>query len=205
MKLLYGTWNEGKLLAMKRALISLPVEIIGLKDLDCKVSMAEESGTTPLENARLKAKTYYDVFRMPVFSCDTGLYLEGLQPEYQPGIYVRRPLGYPMTDQEMMEYYSGLAKKFGPIRARYRNAVCFYRDEEHIYESEEENLSGEVFLLAAEPHPDYQPGFPLDRYSVQISSGKYYYDLPGEAQDKVALKNGFLEFFEKIFNSQKIE
>lgn len=198
MKLLYGTWNEGKLLAMKRGLASLPVELIGLKDLKVDIPQVEETGTTPLENARIKANAYYDAFQVPVFSCDTALYLEGLSSGYQPGVYARRPLGYEMTDREMMEYYSGLAREFGPIRARYRNAVCFYQDGEHIYESEDENLSGETFLLVAEPHPGYQPGFPLDRYSVQISSGRYYYDLPGEAQDEVAAEDGFLEFFSKL-------
>ena len=100
-----------------------------------------------------------------------------------------------MTDTQMTEYYSGLARKFGDLRAQYRNAVCFCKNEQELYESEDIKLSGEPFLLTSTPHPQSQPGFPLDRISIQLSSGKYYYDLQGNAQDEVALDEGFREFF----------
>lgn len=195
MELLYGTTNEGKILVMRRALEPMGITVKGLRDMGVDIPCVTETGNSPLENARLKAKTYYQVFQMPVFSCDTGLYLEGLPEELQPGIYVRRPLGYEMTDTQMTEYYSGLARKFGDLRAQYRNAVCFCKNEQELYESEDIKLSGEPFLLTSTPHPQSQPGFPLDRISIQLSSGKYYYDLQGNAQDEVALDEGFREFF----------
>ena len=49
-----------------------------------------ENGKTPLENAEIKAKAYYEAFQMPVFSCDSGLYFDELQEEEQPGLHVRR-------------------------------------------------------------------------------------------------------------------
>lgn len=203
MKLLYATSNEGKLLAMRRCLEPLNIELIGLRDLDCAIPKAEENGNTPLENARIKAKAYFEAFaeqKLPVFSCDSGLYFENVPEEYQPGIYVRRPSGYELTDEEMTEYYSGLAKRFGALKAQYRNAVCFYKNAHEIYESEAPELSGEPFLIVEKPHPKSQSGFPLDRLSVEISSGKYYYDLQGNAQDKLVsdVDRGFLQFFKKI-------
>ena len=132
---------------------------------------------------------------MAVISCDTGLTREGLPENLQPGAYVRRPLGYELTDAQMTAYYSGLARKFRNLRAQYRNAVCFYKNEQEIYESEDFKLSGEPFLLTSRPHPQSQAGFPLDRISIQLSSGKYYYDLKEDAQDEVALDEGFQEFF----------
>lgn len=198
MKLLYGTTNEGKLLSMSRALEALDIELMGVEELKCEIPFVEETGTTPLENARLKAKAYYKAFQMPVFSCDSGLYFETVPSQFQPGVHARRPLGYTMTDQQMMEYYSGLARRFNGPKACYRNAVCFYMDENHVYESEEQELSGEPFILATKPHERYQRGFPLDRFSIQISSGKYYYELPNDAQDVLAADQGFLKFFQKI-------
>lgn len=195
MELLYGTTNEGKLLVMARALEPLGITIKGLRELGAEIPHVAETGSSPLENARLKAKTYYQAFGMPVFSCDTGLYLEGLPEKLQPGVYVRRPLGYEMTDAQMTAYYSELAHKFGDLRAQYRNAVCFCKNGQEIYESEDIKLSGEPFLLTSKPHPQSQPGFPLDRISIQLSSGKYYYDLKENAQDEVALDEGFREFF----------
>ena len=42
-------------------------------------------------------------------------------------------------------------------------------------------------------------GFPLDSLSIDIRTGKYYYDLAAEELDVVAVEDGFLEFFRKIF------
>ena len=39
----------------------------------------------PLENARQKALAYYRICGQPVFSQDSGLYIEGLPKERQPG------------------------------------------------------------------------------------------------------------------------
>lgn len=195
MELLYGTTNEGKILAMRHALEPMGITVKGPRQMEADLPSVAEIGRSPLENARLKAQAYYQAFQVPVFSCDTGLYLEGLPEELQPGIYVRRPLGYEMTDAQMTEYYSGLARKFGDLRAQYRNAVCFCKNEQELYESEDFKLSGEPFLLTSTPHPQSQSGFPLDRISIQLSSGKYYYDLQGNAQDEVALDEGFREFF----------
>ena len=43
------------------------------------------NGRTPLENARQKAEFYYSIFKMPVFSCDSGMYIEGLPEEEARG------------------------------------------------------------------------------------------------------------------------
>lgn len=199
MELLYGTANQGKLLVMRRALSPLGIRVKGLMDRKEKIPTVPETGHSLLENARLKAKAYFEVYKAPVFSCDTGLYFENVPQEYQPGIYVRRVKGYEMTDEEMTEYYAGLAQKFGDLRAQYRNAVCYCKSEKEVYESDAVQLWGKPFLLTSLPHKRSQPGFPIDRLSVQISSGTYYYDLPEYAQDEVALDEGFRHFFKHIF------
>ena len=86
MKLLYGTGNPAKLESMRRRLADLDLEILGLGDMDRKAPKVPEDGNSPLENARQKALAYYDFFGIPVFSCDSGLYFEGLPQELQPGV-----------------------------------------------------------------------------------------------------------------------
>lgn len=81
MKILYGTTNQAKLEYMKRATDSLGLEIISLKDLGLPLPKIDESGNNPLENARIKAKAYFEAFSMPVFSCDSGLYFDNLEEE----------------------------------------------------------------------------------------------------------------------------
>ena len=201
MKLLYGTGNHAKLEAMQRRLAGLDLEIIGLEDMDKKAPQVAENGSTPLENARLKAYAYYDAFRLPVFSCDSGLYFEGVPDDIQPGVHVRTVNGKYLTDDEMLQYYGDLAKKYGNLKARYRNAICLVLDKEHIYETMDDSLADGPFLLTPIPHSTVMhKGFPLDSLSVDIKTGKYFYDLEETDRDEVAVKEGFLEFFRSVLN-----
>ena len=114
----------------------------------------------------------------------------------QPGIHVRGRGRRRLTDQDLIDYYTGLVKRNGTILARYKNGICMIMDRYHIYESMEEDLWGDPFLLTDKPHAKMIPGFPLDSISIHISSGKYYYDLEGDSQDAVAAEKGFRKFFE---------
>lgn len=196
MKILYGTGNPAKLEAMRRRLEGLNIEIIGLKDIDMEIPEIEEDGTTPLENARKKAIGYYQAFQIPVFSCDSGLYIENIPEEEQPGVHVRTIQGKYLTDEEMLEHYTKLAEKYGDLKARYRNAICLVMDEKHIYEAMEESMASEPFFITSKPHSSIRKeGFPLDSISIDIKTGKYFYDLEGNELDQVAVEDGFLEFF----------
>ncbi|MDD3336104.1 MAG: non-canonical purine NTP pyrophosphatase [Eubacteriales bacterium] len=73
MKILYGTGNPAKLNVMKKKLAPLNIEVIGLEHMEAPPPRVAEDGVTPLENAVQKATAYYQAFRMPVFSCDSGL------------------------------------------------------------------------------------------------------------------------------------
>lgn len=199
MKLLYGTGNPAKLEAMQRKLSGLGFELAGLADMEGEIPEVEEDGLTPLENAGKKARAYYEAFRMPVFSCDSGLYFEGVPEKDQPGVHVRTVNGRYLTDEEMLAHYAGLAKKYGNLKARYRNAVCLVLDEEHIYESMDESLASEYFLLTAVPYSEIRhKGFPLDSLSVDITTGKYFYEMSDERTDQLAVEDGFLQFFGRL-------
>ena len=204
MKLLYGTGNLAKLSAMRNRLEQLDIELIGLNDLRVEgknVPEVKEDGNTPLENARLKAMVYYEAFQIPVFSCDSGLYFDNVPDEVQPGVHVRNVNGKCLSDDEMIDYYSGLVKAYGNLVARYRNAICFVMDNTHIYETMEPSMESEKFILTDKPHSTIrQEGFPLDSISLDIKTNKYYYDLPEDKLEQLAVEDGFLEFFKNILN-----
>ena len=198
MQLLYATGNPAKYSAMEKRLKTLEVELIGLKDLDCEIPNVPEDGKTPLENARQKALTYYNAFHIPVFSCDSGLYFENVPDDIQPGVHVRTIGGKYLSDDEMLSYYSNLARQYGDLTAKYKNAICLVMDDKHIYEAMEPSMESDKFIITEKPHPTLKKGFPLDSLSVDIESGKYYYDLPEDELNKVAVEDGFLEFFRDI-------
>ena len=204
MKLLYGTGNQAKLSAMRSRLKQLDIELIGLDDLRAEgktIPQVVEDGKSPLENARLKATAYYEAFHIPVFSCDSGLYFDNVPEAIQPGVYVRNVNGKCLTDDEMIDYYSGLVKIYGNLVARYRNAICFVQDDTHIYEAMEPSMESEKFILTDKPHSAIRKkGFPLDSISLDIKTNKYYYDLPTDRLEQVAVEGGFLDFFKRILD-----
>ena len=202
MKVLYGTSNPAKFASMKRITDSLGIELISLKDLNMPVPEVDESGKSPLENAKIKARAYYKAFHMPVFSCDSGLYFDGLPQELQPGTHVRRVNGKVLSDAEMTEYYAALAKEYGDrLIGRYKNAICFIIDGETEFSSFDPSLATEPFMLVSKPHPKRVEGFPMDCLSIDIASGKYYYDIEYKSVDKSAIDEGFRAFFEKALAS----
>ena len=155
MKLLYGTGNQAKLAAMRSRLRQIGIELVGLNDLKADgldIPKVVENGNTPLENARLKAKGYYEAFHIHVFSCDSGLYFDNVPDEIQPGVHVRNVNGKRLSDDEMIDYYSGLVKIYGNLVARYKNAICFVMDDTHMYEAMEPSMESEKFILTEKPH-----------------------------------------------------
>ena len=201
MRILYGTTNQAKLDSMKRITKVLGIEIIGLKDVNQPLPHIEESGKNPLENAKMKAEAYYKAFSMPVFSCDSGLYFDNIEEKLQPGTHIRRVNGKELTDEEMIEYYSGLAKSHDDrLIGRYRNAIYFILDDETQFFSMDKSLETEPFMLVSKPHEKRIKGFPLDSISVDLASGKYYYDIEEKSVDQSAVLQGFKAFFEKVLS-----
>lgn len=204
MRLLYATKNPAKIEAMRRRIAALGIELYGLDEMDMELPQIPETGKSPLENARQKAKAYFEILKVPLFSCDSGLYFDNVPEEIQPGVNVRRVNNKRLDDREMQEYYIGLARKYGDLTARYKNAICLVLDANRIYAAMDKSMESEPFLMTSKPHPKSNPGFPLDSISVDIRTGRYYYDLQDDRLDTVAVEYGFLTFFEKYVGDMGI-
>lgn len=60
-------------------------------------------------------------------------------------------------------------------------------------------IATEPFILVTKPHPKRVEGFPLDSLSVDVESGKYYYDL--DVKDvSTSVDDGVRAFFTEIFS-----
>ena len=205
LEIIYGTGNSAKISYMEETLKNLPVKIVGLHQAAEKEGIIlpdiKETGDTPLENARLKAEGYFRVFGKPVFSCDSGIYLwnyttkEPLPDEEQPGIHIRGNGERRLGDEELLAYYIGLVKKYGQVCGRFKNGICFIWNGEQRKESMSESMWGEPFLLTDKHHEKRVEGFPVDRISLDISTGKYLYDLEEDSEGEEAQNRGFENFF----------
>lgn len=130
---------------------------------------------------------------------EQGFTIPKVPDELQPGVHVRTVNGRELDDDEMLEHYSSLARQYGDLTAKYQNAICLILDEGRIYESMDSSMESEKFIITSKPHSTIRKkGFPLDSLSVEIKTGKYYYDLPDEALEQFAIEDGFCDFFRSI-------
>jgi XTP/dITP diphosphohydrolase len=196
VKLLYGTANLGKVDHMKNMLFGMGIEIISIKDIQVDIGEIEEVGNNPLDNAKIKALAYYQKARMPVFSCDSGLYIEGIDDAFQPGVHIRRVGGRVLNDEEMIQYYTWLASQFGgEVIAKYKNAIALILDENTMFAYDGDEIASESFILTSKAHEKRTHGLPLDSISLELNTRRYYLDISSsKANSDEKLTQGFLRF-----------
>ena len=96
-KLVLATHNLHKKMEMNSILSSLGILIVGLDQFP-QIGDIEETGSTLLENAFIKARTVYEVTGLPSLADDTGLEVDSL--DGAPGVYSARYAGKNPTYQE---------------------------------------------------------------------------------------------------------
>ena len=87
MKIVLASQNPGKIKEFKEILSRFGFEVLSLKDIDFHDEIIED-GTTFEENAVIKAKTIYNVVKIPVIADDSGICVKHLGGA--PGIYSAR-------------------------------------------------------------------------------------------------------------------
>ena len=89
-KLVLATHNLHKKIEMNSILSPLGILIVGLDEFP-QIGDIEETGTTLLENAFIKARTVYELTGLPSLADDTGLEVDSL--DGAPGVYSARYAG----------------------------------------------------------------------------------------------------------------
>ncbi len=118
MKVLLATNNQGKVARFKH-LISytrLPVELSTPAELNIATKEIEETGSTLIENADLKARGYAGI-EIPILANDTGFYVEGEGFVHAPK---RKALGENSAllsreeiSSRMLTFWQHVAQKYG--------------------------------------------------------------------------------------------
>lgn len=197
MKVLFATTNLAKVRKYKEKLKENGIELITINDLDFKLDI-DENGKNAIENAYIKAKTYYDVVKIPTIGMDNCLFIEELQEEKQPGTHVRRINGKELKDDEMIEYYTNLVKQYGgKLTAKwvYGMVICNGK------ETKEYTWSKGDFYLVSKPCKERNPGYPLDSISVIPENNKYWLELTDEEKLKSKEEDNKDKVVEFIINN----
>lgn len=197
MKVLFATTNLAKVRKYKEKLKENGIELITINDLNFKLDI-DENGKNAIENAYIKAKTYYDVVKIPTIGMDNCLFIEELQEEKQPGTHVRRINGKELKDDEMIEYYTNLVKQYGgKLTAKwvYGMVICNGK------ETKEYTWSKGDFYLVSKPCKERNPGYPLDSISVMPENNKYWLELTDEEKLKSKEEDNKDKVVEFIINN----
>nr|WP_326175925.1 XTP/dITP diphosphatase [uncultured Oscillibacter sp.] len=96
-KFVLATHNPGKLAEMKAILSGLGVEVVSPAEAGVEVDV-EETGTTFVENAMLKAKAICAAAGLPAIADDSGLCVDALNGG--PGVYSARYGGEELDDRK---------------------------------------------------------------------------------------------------------
>ena len=183
MEVLFAKNNPAKIKIYANKLEEKGINLRTLQDLNIN-DCVEENGKNSIENAIIKAKGYYEFAKVPTIGMDNSLFIEGIDDKDQPGTHVRRIHGKRLTDEEMIDYYTGLVKKYGKkLKAKWVYGMAIY-DGKNIKTF---TWSKGDFYFVEKPSPILNEGYPLDSISVLPDTGKYFVDLTREEKD--AYKN----------------
>lgn len=197
MKVLFATTNPAKVEKYKDRLEKTGIELITIKDLDLNLHV-EESGKNALENAYIKAKTYYDATNIITIGMDNNLFIDELPEEKQIGTHVRRINGKELNDDEMIDYYTNLVKEYGgKLTAKWVYGIVIYNGKE----KKEFTWSKSNFYFVDKPSDKRNSGYPLDSISIIPEYNKYLVELTDEEKKEYNEKTNDGQVIDFIVNS----
>ncbi len=178
-ELLIASQNPGKLNEMRLLLEGLPFRVLSPRDLGI-LTAPEETGSTFLENATLKALDYARRSGRLTVADDSGLSVDAL--DGGPGLYSSRFGGEGAGDLDrnrlLLERLRGVPRE--RRGARFTSAVGVARDGQVLFQAQESVLG----LIAEEMRG--KSGFGYDPLFFYPPLGKTFGELPREDKDRVS-------------------
>ena len=176
-RILIGTRNEGKRRFLADLLADVPVRLVFLHEIGCAVDISE-TGTTPDENAEIKAVGYMQACQIPTLAIDSSLRIEGLPEKDQPGVQVRRSRsGDARTDAEVLDHYRCLVSALGgETKGLWRSAVALALPGGRIFRSAYQRHT----ILTSAATTQRAEGAPLNSMQMDPEARRYLADMAPE-------------------------
>lgn len=169
MKVLIATKNKGKIEKYSTILKKLNISYCTLDDMNINIEI-EENGNTTTENAIIKANAYYNKVHMPVLTDDSGLIIDNLPKEKQPGVFVRRHNGKVLTDEEIIELYSKEIEEIGgESTGAFVISIAIVDEKGNVHTKETKHQR----LFISKPDINRVPGYPLSSLIYDKETNMY--------------------------------
>ena len=177
--LLVATTNQGKIRELKALLADLPLQVLQPSDLGLSLDV-EETGSTFLENAQLKARANFAAAGgIATLAEDSGIEIDALGGE--PGVYSARYHGLPdgpIKNAHILELMAGVPKTRRTCRYRCTIVLIEESGEEHRFEGV---CAGRVaFESSGENGFGYDPIMYLPHYGQTMA------DLPDDEKNRIS-------------------
>jgi XTP/dITP diphosphohydrolase len=178
-ELLLASQNPGKLREMTQLVDGLPFRVLSPRDLGL-LTAPEETGTTFLENATLKALHYAGLAGRLTVADDSGLSVDAL--DGGPGLYSSRFGGEGASDLDrnrlLLQRLEGLPA--GKRGARFTSAVVVARKGTVLFHAQE-SVDGSIAEEMRGPH-----GFGYDPLFFYPPFGKTFGEVAHQEKDRVS-------------------
>lgn len=185
-KVIVASNNQHKILEIKEILKEFDLEVVSLKEAGIDIDV-EETGTTFMENAWIKAKAIYDICEdVLVLSDDSGLSVEVLNGA--PGIYSARYSGEHgnsiENNKKLIRELNGVP--FNERKAKFVCAMVLIVDEENIIK-----VQGEVNGLILEEYKECE-GFGYDPLFYVPELKATFNDVPSQVKNSISHRGNAL-------------
>ncbi|HEX9251349.1 MAG TPA: RdgB/HAM1 family non-canonical purine NTP pyrophosphatase [Ignavibacteriaceae bacterium] len=184
-QILLATTNKGKLHDVQEILKGIDVKILSFLNFSDYPNV-EETGTTFLENAELKAKAAFEKYGIPSFGDDSGL--EAFQLNREPGIYSARYAGEEADDEKNnLKLIKNLSELPEPHLGRFVCAAVYYDGKD--FKSAFGEVRGNIIKS-----PRGKNGFGYDPLFIPNGYEKTMAELTHEEKNKISHRlNAFKE------------
>ncbi len=186
-KLLVASSNEHKFFEIKKMLENIEVELLSLKDLECFDDVTED-GRTFAENALIKARYYYEKFKIPTIADDSGIIIDYFNNF--PGIYSARFLKN-LKNNERNEMIVNILKDVSNKNASFTASIAYVGKIEKVFIGKmlgkiSDKVEGELGF-------GYDPIFIPDGYDKTIS--QLGDDIKNKISHRSKAINEFINFY----------
>ncbi len=191
LKILLATGNTGKVRELRELMADSPVQPVDLTEFPHIVE-PEETGSTFLENAELKAKSYSLQTGLWALADDSGLEVEALNGA--PGVFSARYAGANAGNEKRIKK---LLDELGNTESRRARFVCVMAvaDENGTIKFNAEGIcNGSIaFRASGEGGFGYDPIFIPDGFSETFG------ELPNEVKQQIShRKRAIVEIIQQI-------
>ena len=178
-QLIVATHNLGKLAELRSLLAELPLDLVGLSNFE-NVTEVEETGSTFIDNARLKAVGYARQTGSFALADDSGLEIDALGG--RPGVLSARYGGDVGFDKKMQMLLNEMADSINSFRgAHFVCAIAIAAPDGRILHTTEGICPG---IIAAEPRGN--GGFGYDPIFIPAGFEETFGELSGTVKQKIS-------------------